>query len=110
MGDLITIREMAPADCHAVAEIRVRGWQTAYQGLIPQSFLDALDVEADTERRLARLTESDASVVNLVAEQDGRIVGWACHGPHRDDVRTEGVELYAIYVHPDRISTGVGRP
>lgn len=42
---------MRLADCAAVAEIRVRGWQRAYAGLIPRAYLDAMDVIRDAERR-----------------------------------------------------------
>ncbi|MGW0288515.1 N-acetyltransferase family protein [Streptomyces tuirus] len=105
------IREMTLADCGAVAEVRVGGWRSAYRGLVPQSYLDRLSVEEDAERRRTRLAQGDGSVVNLVAEDTGgEIVGWACHGPYRDgEVLTEDAELYAIYVHPDRVGRGVGR-
>jgi GNAT superfamily N-acetyltransferase len=97
-------------DCPRVAEIRIRGWQTAYKGLIPQSYLDALSVEEDATRRRARFGQGGDEIVNLVAERDGEVIGWACHGPYRDgEVRTEDAELYAIYVHPDRVGGGVGR-
>jgi ribosomal protein S18 acetylase RimI-like enzyme len=106
----IRVREMTPADCHPVATIRVHGWQSAYAGLIPRSYLDRLDVEADAERRRTHLSGGDGTVVNLVAERDGEVVGWACHGPYRDgEVRTEDAELYAVYVHPDRVGEGVGQ-
>ncbi|CAM5533499.1 hypothetical protein SAURM35S_02305 [Streptomyces aurantiogriseus] len=29
------VREMTLADCDRVSEIRIRGWQTAYRGLMP---------------------------------------------------------------------------
>ncbi|MHA5052904.1 GNAT family N-acetyltransferase [Streptomyces sp. SD15] len=109
MDDRTRIREMTLADCDRVAEIRIRGWQTAYQGLIPQPYLDALSVEQDAARRRMLFTPRGA-VVNLVAERAGEVVGWACHGPYRDgEVHTEDAELYAIYVHPDRVGDGVGR-
>ncbi|MGW0970358.1 N-acetyltransferase family protein [Streptomyces sp. NPDC002516] len=104
------VREMTLADCARVAEIRVRGWQSAYEGLIPRTYLDGLSVTEDAERRRRRLEEGDGSVVNLVAERDGSVAGWACHGPHRDgEVRSGDVELYAIYVHPDLLGRGVGQ-
>ncbi|MEU6144949.1 GNAT family N-acetyltransferase [Streptomyces sp. NPDC047081] len=97
-------------DCDRVAEIRVGGWRTAYRGLIPQSYLDSMSVPDDAERRRARLLEGNPGVVNVVAERDGEVIGWACHGPYRDgEVPTGGVELYAIYVHPERYGAGVGR-
>ncbi|MFI1166238.1 GNAT family N-acetyltransferase [Streptomyces sp. NPDC020801] len=100
---------MTPADCGRVAEIRVGGWRSAYQGLVPQSYLDALSVERDAERRRTLLAQDDGGVVNLVAEREGEVVGWACHGPYRDgEVRTREAELYAIYVDPARYGGGAG--
>lgn len=49
--DRIRTRPMTPDDCDRVAVIRIGGWRSAYRGLIPQSYLDALDVAQDAERR-----------------------------------------------------------
>jgi GNAT superfamily N-acetyltransferase len=107
--DRLLIRPMVLADCDRVAEIRVRGWQSAYRGLIPQSYLDAMSVARDAERHRTRFGQGDGSVVNLVAERDGEVMGWACHGPYRDgEVRTADSELYAVYVDPRRYGTGIG--
>ncbi|MFF8942891.1 GNAT family N-acetyltransferase [Streptomyces sp. NPDC014864] len=115
------VREMTLADCGPVAEIRVRGWQTAYRGLVPQSHLDALSVERDAEVRRTLLTQDAGRAVNLVAVEappgpsgrsgkHGEILGWACHGPYREgEVHTEDAELYSLYVAPGHWSAGVGR-
>ncbi|GGX90306.1 GNAT family N-acetyltransferase [Streptomyces anandii] len=104
------VRAMTPADCDRVAEIRVSGRQAAYRDLIPASYLDALSVTRDAERRRTLLARGDSGVVNLVAEDDGGVIGWACHGPYRDgELRTGDAELYAIYVDPGRAGRGVGR-
>ncbi|WNZ07596.1 GNAT family N-acetyltransferase [Streptomyces sp. 11x1] len=103
------VREMTPADCRPVAEIRVAGWRTAYAGLVPRSYLDAMRVTEDAERRRELLLKPGNPVVNLVAERAGEIVGWAAYGPYRDgEVRTEDAELYALYVHPGHWGGGVG--
>ena len=111
MDDRLTrIRPMTLADCERVSEIRVRGWQHAYQGIVPQPYLDALSVARDAEKRRARFGQGDGSVVNLVAELDGRVVGWAAYGPYRDgEVRTGDAELYAIYLDPAHLGSGIGR-
>ncbi|WP_053848022.1 GNAT family N-acetyltransferase [Streptomyces sp. NRRL B-24085] len=107
--DRLLIRPMTLADCDRVAEIRVRGWQSAYRGLIPQSYLDAMSVARDAERHRTRFVQGDGSVVNLVAEWDGEVTGWACHGPYRDgEVRTADAELYAVYVDPRHYGRGIG--
>jgi L-amino acid N-acyltransferase YncA len=107
----LVLRSMTADDCEGVAGIRIRGWQHAYRGLVPQSYLDGLDIGTDAERHRARLADGDGSVVNLVAETDGgELVGWAAFGPYRDgDVRTADAELYALYLSPERIGRGVGR-
>ncbi|MEU9204060.1 GNAT family N-acetyltransferase [Streptomyces sp. NPDC048332] len=104
------IRDMILDDCEAVAKVRVRGWQSAYAGLMPQAHLDAMDVAADAERRRGSFSEPGA-VVNVVAERAGLgVVGWAAYGPYREDGRrlARG-EVYAIYVLPEQTGTGVGR-
>lgn len=105
----LRVREMTLGDCDRVSEIRVRGWQSAYRGLMPQSYLDALSVTEDAERRRDWFTRGDGSVVNLVAERAGEVVGWAAHGAYREgEVRTEEAELYALYVDPAHVGGGIG--
>ncbi|MGW5635716.1 N-acetyltransferase family protein [Streptomyces sp. NPDC003832] len=106
----LRIREMTYADCDRVAEIRVGGWRTAYRGMMPQSHLDALSVPEDADRHRARFARADGTTVNLIAERDGRAVGWSCHGPYRaGDLRTPDAELYAVYVDPALYGAGAGR-
>ncbi|MFF1446260.1 GNAT family N-acetyltransferase [Streptomyces sp. NPDC058295] len=102
---------MTLADVDRVSEIRIRGWRSAYRGLLPQSYLDALSVAEDAGRRRARFGQGGgAEVVNLVAERAGRVVGWAAQGAYRDgEVRTGDAELYAIYVDTEHLGRGVGR-
>ncbi|MBC2903060.1 GNAT family N-acetyltransferase [Streptomyces cupreus] len=108
--DHLRIREMTVADCGRVAEIRVGGWRTAYRGLMPQPYLDGLSVSEDADRHRARLAQGDGLRVDLIAEREGKAVGWACHGPYREgDTRTEDAELYAIYVDPGQYGAGIGR-
>ncbi|MFI6460706.1 GNAT family N-acetyltransferase [Streptomyces sp. NPDC050538] len=106
----VQIRPMTLADCDRVSEVRVLGWQFAYRGLMPQTFLDGLSATADAERRRARFAESDGSVLNLVASVRDEIIGWAALGPYRDDeLRAGDAELYAIYLNPKHVGTGAGR-
>ncbi|MCD7436894.1 GNAT family N-acetyltransferase [Streptomyces lincolnensis] len=109
MDDPPLIREMTLADCDRVAEIRVRGWQSAYRGLVPRSFLDAMSVPEEAERSRLRFTTAGSGVANLVAERAGQVVGWACHGPYREgELLTEDAELYAVYVDTRHVGDGVG--
>ncbi|MFB7080964.1 GNAT family N-acetyltransferase [Streptomyces sp. NPDC056308] len=106
----VLVRDMTVDDCESVAKVRVRGWQAAYAGLVPQSYLDSMDVAEDAERRRGFFDEG-STVVNVVAERAGLgVIGWGCYGPYREDGgRLDRGELYAIYVLPEQIGTGAGR-
>lgn len=97
---------MTEADVAAVSEIRVTGWQAAYAGIVPRSYLDRMTVEADAHQRRKYFTKPDKSTIDLVAvDAEGAVVGWACLGPSR----TAAGELYALYVQPSLIGSGIGR-
>ncbi|MGE0193586.1 MAG: N-acetyltransferase family protein [Planctomycetota bacterium] len=113
MDGEIHVREATPEDARAISEVQVAGWRSAYRGIVPDAMLDELDVEAGAERRRQGMLRGAArGVVNHVLELDGRIVAWAASGPWRgvEDHEVPGLfELYAIYVEPSRIGTGLGR-
>ncbi|WP_367123640.1 N-acetyltransferase family protein [Streptomyces phytohabitans] len=108
------IREMAEDDIDAVATLRVRSWQYAYAGLMPQAYLDGLSPDRDAGRRRALFARTRGVITNLVAEDDaGHVTGWAALGPYRpDDGPPPGGaadgELYALYLLPERVGTGTG--
>ncbi|MGW4194542.1 N-acetyltransferase family protein [Streptomyces sp. NPDC005004] len=103
----LRVRPMLLTDCDRVSEIRVRGWQRAYRGIVSDAYLDKLDVEADAEVRRARFGRGDG--VHLVAERDGEVLGWAAYGPGREgEVPAGNGELYALYVDPERLGGGIG--
>ncbi|MGV9315805.1 N-acetyltransferase family protein [Streptomyces sp. NPDC003691] len=104
------IREMTDGDCGAVAAVRVRGWQYAYAGLVPQPYLDSMDPEEAADRLRGHFAARADGVVHLVAERNGTVIGWGCAGPGRDPDSAPGAaELYALYVLPAHLSTGAGR-
>jgi GNAT superfamily N-acetyltransferase len=73
--------------------------------VLPPEKLDAMPI--DETRWLHRIAEPPPGWHTYVAEDEGRVVGFASVGPSRDQ---QGVgELYAIYVEPDAWSTGAGR-
>ncbi|MGW3657587.1 N-acetyltransferase family protein [Streptomyces sp. NPDC005151] len=108
---MLTVRAMTEADVPAVSAIRVTGWKAAYVGIVPQSFLDGMTVEADTQQRRQHFKRSKEGTTNLVAvDTQGRVVGWACLGPFRGTGTSTNIgELYALYVRPSLTGSGIGR-
>ena len=96
------VRLARPEDAAAVAEVHVRTWQAAYEHVFGAERLASID---HTRRRtLAERSIASGGVV--VAEEDGRVVGFASVGPSTD-VDGEG-ELFAIYVLPEAWGSGAG--
>lgn len=108
----MNIRPARIEDAHAIACVHVSSWQAAYPGLLPQDYLDGLDVSERRgfwERVLGAKAPPRAGT--LVAELDRDIVGFANLGPTRDDdedAATVG-EISAIYVLPGAWRQGAGR-
>ena len=110
---------MTAADIDAVAALRVRGWQHAYAGLMPHAYLAAMSVAEDAAERGRMFAAAGDRVTQLVAEDPadpgGTPTGWAALGPYRPDgphargEQAAGGELYALYVRPGLIGTGIGR-
>ncbi|MFI1675599.1 GNAT family N-acetyltransferase [Streptomyces sp. NPDC020607] len=116
---------MDEADIAAVSAVRVRGWQAAYAGIVPQTYLAAMTVEGDTVLRRQMLDQPHRTSRDLVAVDDsGDTVGWVCFGPCRSEVSVAGRmqtqmevevevgvrigEVYALYVSPELTGQGIG--
>ena len=134
MPDAFTIRPAAPNDAQEVARIRVLGWRFAYQGLVPQGYLDSLNVAEDTKRMCGYLSQLPqnlppnnlASVQGpndgekrsfMLAVRDDAVLGF-CHfsaAPNNADRpgrATPGGEmvgrLHSLYIDPDALGQGIG--
>ncbi|MCI0635685.1 MAG: GNAT family N-acetyltransferase [Actinobacteria bacterium] len=104
------IREANAADADVLGGIHVRAWQAAYRGQLSDEFLDELSVDDRAEQWRSSLQASHEGWRTWVADVDGRPVGWATTGPSEDaDADPRTAELYAIYLEPERVGTGVGR-
>ena len=103
------IREAVPKDARAIAEIHVRSWQAVYRGQLTDDYLDGLTVEDRPEQHRLSLEEPRAGWKTWVADDEGP-VGFAVTGPSEDaDAGERTAELYAIYLDPEQLGTGLGR-
>ena len=104
------IREAEAKDIPSIASIHVRAWQTAYRDQLDDAYLDALDVDERIPQTRSMIEEAPPGFRSWVAEDDGAVVGFAVTGPTQDaDADEKTAEVYAIYLEPERVGTGVGR-
>ena len=104
------IREAVPKDARAIAQIHVRAWQAAYRGQLTDDYLDGLSVDDRLEQHRRSLEEPRAGWTTWVADEGEGPIGFAVTGPSEDaDAGERTAEVYAIYLDPDRLGTGMGR-
>ena len=100
------IRPAGVEDAPGIAEVHVASWRWAYAEVLPPDVLDGLRVE-DRERVWRDVVPRGGVVV---ADDAGRIVGFASVGPVADgEMPEETSELFAIYVALEVAGTGLGR-
>jgi RimJ/RimL family protein N-acetyltransferase len=110
MGADFVIRAAVEADVPAVAQIHVDDWRWAYQGLVPEGLLDSLSVARREEMWARGLARRRPGWELFVADRNGTVIGFVGCGPALDDDADEHTgEVYAIYLRPDVVGTGVGR-
>ena len=109
VGEL-AVREARPSDARALAAGRVASRRWSYRDLLPEALLEAMSVDETTADFAQGLAELRPGSSVFVAEQAGRIVGYAYVLPSPDeDVPAGTSELGSLYVMEDVAGTGVAR-
>ncbi len=101
------IRRAIPSDCYDLAALHVLTWQQAYAGLMPETFLDGLDLELDTRAEQWRQAIALSAVLVSLDYDDDVLVGFAAYGKCRDsDAEPSWGELGALYYLQSYWGTG----
>jgi ribosomal protein S18 acetylase RimI-like enzyme len=103
---MILIRKAEPDDAAGIARVHIDSWRSTYQGIVPDSYLDALN-EAERAAHWRDLLEH--GMLALVAERSGSVLGFATGGKSRDNTAGCDAELYAIYLLEEAQGTKIGR-
>ena len=105
---MIDIRRATKDDAEASARVRVGCWRTTYRGLIPDAYLDAMDVGASTQLWDRVLSAPPGTTSVFVADEDGDVVGFAAGNMLKEPRYALDAELSAAYVREGRQRAGVG--
>jgi len=109
MGE-VDIRAAGAADARAIAQVRVDSWRTTYRGLIPDAYLDGMELDASIalwDRVLG--AESANAVAVFVATRDGEVIGFAAGNLLKEPKHGADSELTAVYLRRDAQRAHVGQ-
>jgi L-amino acid N-acyltransferase YncA len=106
------VRRAESTDAERIAEIKVLGWQTAYRGIVPQWYLDAMTPEPRVAgwRQVIAAPQPAAIFVAVDAADLPAAycaVGAVRQGTDRHAELPTG-ELMAIYADPAQLGRGAG--
>lgn len=95
------IRAAETRDIPAIVDVHLAAWDAAKEGL-------DLPTRPGPDVRTQRWTEFVTSGKGtLLVADDGGLVGFLSFGPSRDEDRAGELEVYTLYVAPERWGTGV---
>lgn len=106
--DELRIRPARVNDAEGIAKVHVYTWRSAYMGLIPDSFLQGLNVEQRTANWTKNLETPSPETHTFVAEINGEIVGFIGVGANMKSEISKQGEVFAIYVSTDIQGRGIG--
>ncbi len=100
-------------DVRELLRVNVLAWRAAYDGLVPEDVLAAMDPEPDEERVDGAYEGLQADREGVFVADDDGVVGyayarWAPAMETKSFVGEAEAGLKELYVHPDRWGEGVG--
>lgn len=103
---MIMIRKAALEDIPHIRAVGSASWRATYTGIFPDAFIDNVLEEWWSESGFQRAIPN-AAVGNLVAQQDGHIIGtlMGTVNPGEDGQ----VHLFRLYIHPEHVGQGIGK-
>ncbi|PLR57507.1 GNAT family N-acetyltransferase [Vibrio parahaemolyticus] len=101
------VRKASFDDVDKIAHIHVNSWSYAYNGLMPQSYIESYTLEKRQKLWSNIIGRNLAEV--LVADSDDGLVGFLCFGQPKTLKGTELYDLSSIYIDPSKIGNGIGQ-
>lgn len=103
----LSIRKATLEDAANIARVHIVSWQESYRGIVPQPYLDSLEIGARTDAWKSRLERPVSTV--FVAILDGQLCGFIGGGRAREPVQDFDGEFFAIYLLDAAKGHGIGR-
>ncbi len=108
----IQLRRATVADAQAIAAIRIEGWRISYRGMIPDSYLENMQLDENVlhwRTILQALPAKEDSLCVYVAVNDEEIVGFVSAMKLPEAKLDKDAEINAIYMRPQWQRCGIGK-
>jgi GNAT superfamily N-acetyltransferase len=105
----ISLRRAIAGDAPAIARVRVDSWRTTYRGMIPDAYLDSMQVDASIAMWDRVLTAGPNTASVFVADHAGEVIGFAGGAMLIEPKYGIDAELVAIYLRREFQHVGLGR-
>ena len=96
-------------DSRGISDIHVKSWQYAYKGIMPDSFLEALDINQRIEAWNSVLSDKRWPAY-VAVDNTGSIQGFVHLCRCRDEDLDNDIygEVTAVYISPTLVGKGIG--
>ena len=104
----VVIRRVRLEDIPKVVDIQVSGWQSAYRGIVEDSYLDTMSKQEKIQKRMKDYNQTGF----IVAVMNNEVVGfcrYVFNNALSSEIESANCELLALYVKPDLKRNGIGR-
>jgi ribosomal protein S18 acetylase RimI-like enzyme len=106
---MITIERAKPQDAAAISIVQVNSWQTAFQSIVPDTYLQAMTPEP-CQKMWEQYIAAPHPDKHLVVAKDhnAHIIGFSSGGPNRQSDSRYPCELYSIHLKRSHHGMGIG--
>jgi GNAT superfamily N-acetyltransferase len=104
----VLIRQATEGDASAIARVRIDCWRETYRGIVPDPYLDTMDVEKSIELWTRVLAAGVDGTSVFVAEDDGAVVGFSAGNMLKEPRHELNAELTAVYLRRPYQHAGIG--
>ncbi|KGX85306.1 GNAT family N-acetyltransferase [Pontibacillus litoralis] len=92
------IRKATKEDAQAIAHVHIYSWKTTYENVVEQQDIQSLTLQNRITLWETVLTKQINGQIVLVAEEEGKIVGFISGGRERTKNYGYDGEIYAVYM------------
>ena len=104
----IAITAAGPGDAAELGAVHVAAWRQTYPGLLPQTYLAAMNPQLHARRWRHHLTRARPGDVTLVAEDPGGLIGYGSGALAARETEAGDAEVFTLYLVRSAQGIGLG--